>query len=210
MHKVVYRLKSVPRDEYYNVLSLVLGTATLRRSDCQADIQLPRLVTDDVEQLPASRQGYVRKSMATNSLHGCAWTGPGFIWLNPDRSSESIRRTLIHEICHLAVVDQSHGPKWRRLFGMSWAHYELEDNTHSVYMRNRLAREAVARVVANYRHHRMVNKHGVRVTYDQYCDNLQRESTAILGTALRKHDEVMAQARKIRREQCPVPERSGL
>lgn len=190
MSELCYRMDSIPRSEFDRLYGLVLATAASRRSDTQIDSTLPRLVTDDVEQLPQSKQGYVRQSLSTSDhLHGAAWTGIGYIWINPNRRAHEIKRTILHELSHLMVANENHGPKWRRLFGMSLVHY-----CKTVSLLQSEIRNEVAYIVARYHKQRSEST-------ETYHESLRNEARSIITTSTRQHKEIVEAVAQWQNEQ---------
>lgn len=134
--------------------------------------------TSELSEIPEFLRG--RSTTADGKYVGYAWGGSGRMWVKPGRHHFDIRRTTIHELAHLRVSGQSHGPKFRRVFGVALALYmrSIGKNWSEIQFE-------IRSIVTRYRHYRAWTPQGRYNSYSAYQDKVYAEVQAIQKAARR-------------------------
>lgn len=111
---------------------------------------------------------------------GFAWPHRGDMWVKPGRSRFDMQRTTIHELAHLRVNLESHGPKWRRTFGVALAMHMCDLG----YTWDEIQRE-IAAIVDRYRKWRKYTPQGKFNYYGDYRERCYNEIKDIMWAARR-------------------------
>lgn len=128
-----------------------------------------------------SRTPFRAKSgKAEGKYVGFAWPGTGNMWVKPGRPDFDMKRTTIHELSHLRVNGESHGPKFRRVFGVALAMY-----MHSLGREWSEIRSEISTLVYRYRHYRAWTPQGRFNNYRDYQDRCWEEIDTIVKAAKR-------------------------
>lgn len=173
-----YNLPTVPRSDFETMRKYV--EKAYRESFRKPPSVNPAIVsqvTQDFDEMPAhmvSRED--RKGKAV----GLAWTGTGHIWVKAGRELPETQRTLIHELSHLRVADQAHGPKWRRVCGVATALW-----FHNQGVPWEEVRREVGRIVYAYRKYRQFTPQGRYNSYAEYLNKCEAEYRKIEFAARR-------------------------
>lgn len=168
-----YNFDAIPKSEFLHYRSLVERAMTRRRTDVKAnELNITQVTGDYKEYDPFQRDD---KRILRSSIVGQAWPGFDRIWLRPGRSLEETRVTCIHEIAHLGETSCSHGPKWRRVFGVALAYHLREIGRNETAIR--IAIED--KVVRRYRHYRAYTPQGKFNSWTAYNDKVMDEVRSI-------------------------------
>lgn len=153
------------------------------RDSIRGNIKPPAMelttVTMDLDELPKHYAGVANRSKNHNYV-GFAWGGTGKMWVKPGRPEFEMKRTTLHELSHLRVNVESHGPKFRRVFGVALAMYMRWLGKDWVDIRRE-----VSAIVYRYRHYRAGTPQGRFNNYRDYQDRSFEEIEAITTAAKR-------------------------
>lgn len=136
-------------------------------------------VTMDLDDLPRNYAGVGHKHKRHNYV-GFAWNGTGKMWVKPGRPDFDMKRTTIHELSHLRVNVESHGPKFRRVFGVALAMYMWRQEKDWSEIRRE-----ISTLVYRYRHYRAWTPQGRFNNYRDYQDRCFEEIETIFKAAQR-------------------------
>lgn len=132
--------------------------------------------TSDLEEIPK----YMRGKTNTDTTVGYAWHNTGQMWVKGGRAPIDVCRTTIHELAHLRVTAQSHGPKWRRTFGVALAQWLRGEGKDWLFVQHE-----VSNLVWQYRKYRRYTPQGCHNTYGEYRSRVFAEINDIMWAAKR-------------------------
>ena len=176
-----YNIPDIPSYEFWEFRKFVetayvdsLRSQAARRKVEPLDV---KMATSDLTEIPPFLRG---KARADGKFVGYVWHNSGHMWVKPGRDSFDVRRTAIHELAHLRVQGESHGPKFRRVFGVALA----------LWMRSKghawsVIRTEISTLVHRYRHYRKWTPQGRYNSYDSYWDRVRDEVNSIEQAARR-------------------------
>lgn len=133
--------------------------------------------TMDLDQLPKHYAGVGNRSKNSNYV-GFAWGGTGKMWVKPGRPEFEMKQTTLHELSHLRVNIESHGPKFRRVFGVSLALYMRWLGKDWLDIRRE-----ISDIVRRYRHYRAWTPQGRYNNPRDYQNRCFEETETILKAA---------------------------
>jgi hypothetical protein len=127
-----------------------------------------------------------KPGVAEAKYFGFAWPEFGHIWLRPGREERDVARTAIHELSHLRVTGQSHGSKWRRVFGVALAMYRNDCGDYW----SEISLE-IYRYVMPYRKYRRFTPQGEYVSPVDHSRKVQAERDEIYRAAMAACGEML-------------------
>lgn len=134
------------------------------------------VATTDAHDLTISPK---RKKRVLNDRYaGFAFQPENDIWLKGGRSAFDMRRTAIHEIAHLRSEGDTHGPKWRKTFGIAWAMW-MREHGHSWAE----VRKEIADNTYRYRKYRAWTPKGEYNIYSEFTAKVQKEIDDVFRAA---------------------------
>jgi hypothetical protein len=136
-------------------------------------------VTMNLDELPRHYGGVGNQSKNSKYV-GFAWNGTGKMWVKPGRPDFDMKRTTLHELSHLRVNTESHGPKFRRVFGVALAMY-----MHSIGKDWVDIRREISAIVYRYRRYRAFTPQGRYNSPRDYQDRCFTEIETITKAAKR-------------------------
>lgn len=134
--------------------------------------------TSELDEIPSFLKN--KSTRADGKYVGYAWHGQGRMWVKPGREHFDIRRTAIHELAHLRVEGESHGPKFRRVFGVALAVY-----MRSIGRSETQIRFEIREIISRYRHHRTWTPQGRYNSWSMHQDKVYAELESIYKASLR-------------------------
>jgi hypothetical protein len=168
-----YNIPVIPQSEFEKMRGYVEEAYWQVTRDKDAKPMTIVMATDTITDVPEKK----RHKALPDSLMGYAWGG-GIMWVRPcgpGRFYYDVVRTAIHELAHFRVPDQSHGPKWRKVFCVAWSKWLLSNG----YNETEVRRE-VDRCLDQYRQYRQFTPQGKFNPYPNYRDKLRKEKESIL------------------------------
>lgn len=132
--------------------------------------------TSTLEEIPK----YMRGKTNTDTTVGYAWHNTGQMWVKAGRAPIDVCRTTIHELAHLRVTEQAHGPKWRRTFGVALAQWLRSEGKDW-----HIVEQEVWTCVQQYRKWRQITPQGNYNYYDQFRAKMTAEVRDIMWAAKR-------------------------
>lgn len=164
----VYNLPDIPQSDFETMRRFV-ETAykqSFRKPPQAYAVPLVR-ATHNLDDMP---HGMVTRKDREGSSVGLAWTGQGTIWVKSGRDLPEMQRTAVHELSHLRVAEQAHGPKWRRVCAVATA---LWFHNQGVPW-DEIKRE-IGRIVYAYRKYRQFTPQGGYNSYAEYLNKCEAE-----------------------------------
>lgn len=137
-------------------------------------------VTVNKRQMPYSLACQVEEE--TGSYVGLAWPGQGYIWIRPGRDIFDMKKTAVHELSHLRVADQAHGPKWRRVNAVAFALYLREFHPNLSWQE---VRQQMGQVVYAYRKRRRFTPDGRYNSHEEWARKTEAEYLKCVQSAKR-------------------------
>jgi hypothetical protein len=119
------------------------------------------------------------KTDQSGTYVGLAWPGTGRMWVKSGRDVLDMQRTAVHELAHLRVSGQAHGPKWRRVNAVAFAMW-LDFQTDTPWAD--IQRE-IGRVVYGYRKYRRFTPEGLYNPRSEYLSKCEAEYLKIVQAA---------------------------
>lgn len=135
-------------------------------------------VTTQLQDIPPLLRG---KADENGTYVGLAWPETGHMWVKSGRDIFDTQRTTVHELSHLRVSDQAHGPKWRRVHAVAWAMW-LHIHTDTPW--EDIQRE-IGRTVHAYRKYRRFTPEGRYNPRSEYLDKCEAEYLKLVQAARR-------------------------
>lgn len=175
-----YNVRAIPKAEFLHYVDLVTRSMQSRRSDVKGNKLIVNRVTEDYAEFDPF-QKELKTHQATNV--GEAWPLYDRIWLKPGRDVAVMRITAIHEISHLAEKGCSHGPKWRRVFGVALAYHLREGGVSEQGVWDEIERLAVNR----YREYRQFTPQGAYNNPAEFDRKCRAEVDSIYRASRRAH-----------------------
>jgi len=168
MNEYFYNLPDIsPQD--FEIMRFFVETAN--KDSRKTKLPIPPLflsrVTHDLDELPGHS---VSQKDRTTTAVGLAWPGLGLMWVKSSRDLMDVQRTTIHELTHLRVAAEAHGPKWRRVFAVALAQW-----LHHKGMPWEEIRREIGQVVYRYRKYRQFTPQGRYNPYAQYLNRCEKE-----------------------------------
>jgi len=137
-----------------------------------------QIVSQDLYDIPQTAKEL--KHSQQDRYVGWAWTGRGHMWVKPGRPQFDMQRTTIHELAHLRVNAESHGPKWRRTFGVA-----LAMHMRSIGKSWDEVQREIADLIYRYRKYRKYTPQGDLNLYGNYRAKCYDEIKDIMWAARR-------------------------
>lgn len=119
-----------------------------------------------------------KRAHAEGRYNGFAWSTVGQMWVKPGRPAFDMKRTTLHELSHLRVTGESHGPKFRRVFGVALTLF-MKSLGHS---ESEIHRE-LSNLVYRYRKYRAMTPQGRYNSRRDYQDRCYAEIREIAESA---------------------------
>lgn len=174
-----YTVQGIRETRFHELAFMVERSASSRRTDVIA-VETPRVftVTDQIEDIP-SRHREKRESPQSNVV-GTYFNLDGVIWVRPVSSVRDQEETMLHEIAHAFVRDQSHGSKWRRVFCVALAIWLRERGASELEVRNGMYDE-----LSYYRKYRAWTPQGHFNQFSEYRSKLRAEIDRYMKASLK-------------------------
>lgn len=176
-----YSVKGIPVEEFQTLADLVRLSINAHRSKSLSELREIHTVTDNIHRFDQLTP-YATTSKKRETYLGLAAPYLGHIWVDTNQPLLTVKQTLLHELSHLAVPNQSHGPQWRSVYGVALAHWgrrflEWDEDT--------IGRRLSSSVVWRYRKHRTTTPDGFSNPYTDFAKRNEEEIEKILRVSRR-------------------------
>lgn len=123
-----YHMGSLSREQFDSLDAVVKATVLTGYKGKTRVLPNIQHVTDNADTLPFDKVWYADPE----KYAGLTWTGRNMfttMWVDPSLEGRELYVTVLHELAHAYNLNKdghpcdNHGPKWRRLFGLSISHW---------------------------------------------------------------------------------------